>query len=124
MTRGEAKRSVRIAERIRAELMDLILRGDVRDPGAAGVIVTDVRVSDDLSHARVYVRLLDAEANESARKSAVRAMGRAAGFLRKELAARLRVRRVPDLEFHWDDVVDHAIRLESLLHEVRNGEVE
>lgn len=120
MTRSEAKRSVRIAEQIRAEVMDLLLRGDVRDPGVQGVVVTDVRVSDDLSHARVYIRLLDAEAGEPARKAAVRAMGRAGGFFRKALASRLRIRRVPELEFHWDDVVDQAMRLESLLHEVRN----
>ncbi|MBC7173820.1 MAG: ribosome-binding factor A, partial [Polyangiaceae bacterium] len=59
MAREEVKRSVRVAERIRAELMEMILRGDVHDPGIDGVLVSAVRVSDDLGYARIYLRRLE-----------------------------------------------------------------
>lgn len=119
MTDADHKRSVRVAERIRAELMDLLLRGDVHDPGARGVFVTEVKVSDDLSHAHVYLRLLDSEPSPKQRRAVVSAMGRASGFMRSKVAARLKMKRVPDLEFHWDDLVDRADRVEKLLDEIR-----
>jgi bifunctional oligoribonuclease and PAP phosphatase NrnA len=119
MTAGEQKRSVRVAERVRAELMDVLLRGEVRDPEARDVFVSEVRVTDDLSQARVYVRLLDPDAGSKRRERAVRAMEKASGFLRRRIAARMEIKRVPELRFHWDEVVDEAARIEGLLAEVR-----
>lgn len=120
MPSGEHKRADRVAERVRAELMDLLLRGKVRDPGARDVFVSDVQVSDDLSHAHVYLRLLVPEASDRRKEAAVRAMDRAAGFLRSHIASRLEAKRVPELAFHWDEVVDQARRIETLLDEVRH----
>lgn len=119
MAGDEQKRSVRVAERVRAELMEMLLRGEVRDPEVRDVFVSDVRVSDDLSQARVYVRLTDPQSGASRQKRAVRAMERASGFLRTRLADRVRMKRVPELQFHWDEVVDRATRIEGLLAEVR-----
>lgn len=120
MTSTDHKRSVRVAERIRAELMDLLLRGEVHDPGVKGAFVTDVKVSDDLSHAHVYLRLLDSEPSPKRRRAVVAAMGRASGFMRSKVAARLKMKRVPELEFHWDELVDRADRVEKLLGEIRD----
>lgn len=111
------KRSTRVGESIRAELMNILLRGQIRDPGAKDVLVSAVRLSDDLRHARVYVRTLD-EASEPRRRAVVDAMTRAAGFLRREIGQHLRLRHVPDLRFYWDDVVDTGLRMESLLSEI------
>jgi ribosome-binding factor A len=113
-----ARRPERVAERIKMELMDLLLRGAVRDPAAAGACVTDVKVSDDLGHARVYVRLLRDSVSEKAQSDAVLALNRAAGFLRKELSPRLKLKYQPDLRFFWDEGVDQAARIESLLSEI------
>ena len=57
-TPSKPKRSDRVGERIRTELMELLLRGGLRDPRARELTVTHVRVSDDLQHATVYVRLV------------------------------------------------------------------
>lgn len=119
---GDGKRAERVAERLRAELMELLLRGAVRDPDAQGVHVSSVRVSDDLSHARVYVRVLEGDPDARRRERVVAAMERAGRFLRSELAGRMRLRRMPELEFHWDDVVDKAARIEAILDEVRAEE--
>ncbi|MGD8607939.1 MAG: 30S ribosome-binding factor RbfA [Myxococcales bacterium] len=114
------RRADRVAERIRSELMDLVLRGTVRDPAVGHVVISAVRVTDDLSIARVYVRVLE-EIDADRQDAVVRALERATGFLRKELGHRLQLRHVPALEFYWDDVVDSALRIESILDEIRNG---
>ena len=112
------RRADRVAERLRGELMDLLLRGSVRDPAARGVVVSAVRMTDDLGIARIYVRVLE-EVDGEREEAVVAALERAKGFLRRELGSRLQLRHVPDLEFFWDDVVDSALRIESILDEIR-----
>lgn len=116
---GTGAREKRVAERIRADLSDMIARGDIRDPAASGVIVSAVQVTNDLSLARVYVRVLEAEPDAARKKKLLDALGRATGFLRRELAATLSLRRVPELRFAWDEGVDHASRLDEIFDEIR-----
>ena len=111
------RRADRVAEQLRSELMDLLLRGSVRDPAASNVVVSAVRMTDDLSIARVYVRVLE-EVDPDRQEAVVDALGRAKGFLRRELGQRLQLRHVPSLEFYWDDVVDSALRIEAILDEI------
>ena len=118
MTAGTGRRAERVAERIKAELAALLVRGIVRDPSAADSCVTGVKVSDDLSHARVFVRLLRAEVSEQAQERAVDALNRAAGFLRRELATVLELRHQPELRFFWDEDLDRATRIDALLSEI------
>jgi ribosome-binding factor A len=98
--------------------MELMLRGSVRDPAAKDVVVSAVRMTDDLSIARVYVRVLE-EIGSDRQDAVVEALGRASGFLRREIGQRLQLRHVPKLEFYWDEVVDSALRIESILEEIR-----
>jgi ribosome-binding factor A len=112
------RRADRVSERIRSELMELMLRGSVRDPAAKDVVVSAVRMTDDLSIARVYVRVLE-EIGSDRQDAVVEALGRATGFLRREIGQRLQLRHVPKLEFYWDEVVDSALHIESILEEIR-----
>jgi ribosome-binding factor A len=112
------RRADRVSERIRSELMELMLRGGVRDPAAKDVVVSAVRMTDDLSIARIYVRVLE-EIGSVRQDAVVEALGRASGFLRREIGQRLQLRHVPKLEFYWDEVVDSALRIESILDEIR-----
>lgn len=114
------RRAERVGERIKVELMEIVLRGDIRDPGAADCFVTDVVVSDDLSHARVYVRVLREDVREAEQRRVLAALTRAAGYLRRELASRLEIKHQPELRFHWDDGLDRAERIERLLAEIAN----
>jgi ribosome-binding factor A len=115
---GGGRRADRVAERIKVELSELLLRGTVRDPDAADACVTDVKVSDDLSHARVYVRLLRNDVSEKAQAGAIEALNRAAGFLRRELSPKLKLKYQPELRFFWDEGIDRATRIEELLSEI------
>ena len=98
--------------------MELMLRGSVRDPAAKDVVVSAVRMTDDLSIARVYVRVLE-EIDSDHQDRVVEALRRASGFLRREIGQRLQLRHVPSLEFYWDGVVDSGLRIESILDEIR-----
>jgi ribosome-binding factor A len=118
MSANVSRRSARVAERIKAELMELLIRGVVRDPEAAGVYVSGVTIGGDLKNARVYIRLTEVDASPERREAAVRALSRASGYLRKEVAPRLKLKYVPELSFHWDEHVDQVSRVEALLMEI------
>jgi ribosome-binding factor A len=111
-------RSSRLGEQIQRDLSDLI-RLEVRDPRVGQVTVTEVEVSRDLSHAKVYVTSL-AGAEEAAQT--VAALQRAAGFLRSRLAQALKARTVPELHFVYDESVERGLKLSRLIDEaVRPG---
>ena len=95
-----------------------MLARDVRDPGVGFVTITRVTVTPDLQHARIrYTSLGD----EKARTATGRALERAAPFLRRQLGSRLRLRRVPELQFFYDESVAGQDRLERLLNELHPG---
>lgn len=116
---NEVKRSTRVAERVRQELSMLLLSGSVRHPNANEIVITHVRVTDDLSLARVYVRLLDSRVSQAKQEAVVDGLVRAAGFLRAKVGKTLHMRRSPTLEFYWDEALDEARRIDTLLAEVR-----
>jgi ribosome-binding factor A len=122
MADSHGTRPARVAERIREVLMELLLAGQVKDPAVSGAVVHDVRVTNDLRHARVYVRLGEIEVDERRRERLVRGLTRASGFLRREVGSRLRIRHSPELAFFWDDTTERATRVETLLDEIRAEE--
>ncbi len=119
----EYPRSRRIAEQIQRELAE-IARDELDDPRVGPVTVSEVQVSRDLRHAVVYVSVLGADAERVA--SSVDVLNRARGFLRTQLARRMRSKRVPDLRFVHDTAFDRGARLSELIDEVgdrrRDGE--
>jgi ribosome-binding factor A len=120
--KGDGKRSQKVGDALRGELMTMLLSGEVHDPGAQNAVVSAVQLTDDLRLAKIYVRLLDIEAPEAARKSLLGALERARGFLRREIAQRLSLRYAPELRFYWDDAIDRGRDIESLLREIQSGE--
>lgn len=99
------------------ELAELLMRGKVRDPDAKDAVISGVKVTNDLSIARVYVRGLG-ELDVERQGRMVAALNRAAGFLRREIGPKLRLRRTPEISFHWDDLVDQVIGIERALIEI------
>jgi ribosome-binding factor A len=114
---GNGMRVRRVAEAVREELASLLV-SDVKDPGAAGAIITRVDLTGDLRSARVHVRLLDGGSDAERRRAVVEALGRASGMLRREVAQRLRLRSAPELRFFFDDGLDGTMRIEQLLAEI------
>ncbi|MCC7181405.1 MAG: 30S ribosome-binding factor RbfA [Acidobacteria bacterium] len=104
----------RIAEQIREELSQM-LATEVRDPGVGLVTITRVKVTADLSLARVYWTAM-AEGKE--RKDTAKALDRAAPFLRHLLSQRLTLRRVPEVKFQYDESVVAQDRIERIIQEL------
>ncbi len=112
---AQAFRPVRLGDQIRAELSDLLAR-EVHDPGVGFVTLTRVEVTPDLQIARVFYTTM---ADEAARRLTAKALGRVLPFLRRQLAGRLRLRRVPELEFRFDRSIEHQDRIERLIHDIQ-----
>ncbi|MFL6215032.1 MAG: 30S ribosome-binding factor RbfA [Blastocatellia bacterium] len=107
------RRQERLAEQIKEEV-SMIIAGEVEDPRVADVTVTDARLTPDLRYAKIYVIVLgsDKEIDES-----LAALKHAAGFIRTQLGAALRMRRTPELHFVYDNTTEAATRIEKILSE-------
>jgi ribosome-binding factor A len=107
-------RSRRIAEQIQRELADLV-RVELKDPRiAAMVTITDVEVTSDQAHAKVFFTLMgDASTIDDTKAG----LARAAGFLRTQLAQRMKLRTVPQLEFRYDPSIERGMKLSRLIDE-------
>ncbi len=110
-------RALRVSEGVRQEVAAL-LASDVRDPRAAGAVVTKVEMTSDLRSAHVRVRLLEGGDEPERRKALVGALRRASGLLRREVTRRLGLRFAPELRFDYDDGIDHTTNVERLLAEI------
>jgi len=104
-------RRARIAGDIRARLAEII-NEKVRDPRLSGVSILEVRPAPDMSYARVFFRTL------GERAAAEEGLAKAAPFLRRCLADALDLRRVPELDFRFDESPERAARVEGILAEV------
>jgi ribosome-binding factor A len=111
---SQGSRPERVADQIRSELASLLSR-EVHDPGIGFVTLTKVLVTPDLQLARVSYTVLG---DEKSRAATARALERAAPFLRRQLGARLRLRRTPELRFAYDEAVAGQDRIEQILNEI------
>jgi ribosome-binding factor A len=111
-----AHRIERVNALIRKEISELI-QYHLRDPRLDSfVAVTEVATSPDLQHARVFISCISGKKEE---QKVLEVLNAAAGFLRTELAGRVRLRRVPELSFVWDDSIEHGDRILRLIDEVK-----
>ncbi len=117
----------RVDEAIRQVLGDAVA-GDLKDPRVGFVTVTDVRTSQDLRHARVYVSVLGAAGGgvgpsaPDERELTLEGLRSAHGFLQARVAGELHLKRTPTLEFFYDDTTDRALRVEELIEEIDTHE--
>lgn len=109
-------RTARVARQIQQELSQII-EEQLKDPRVGMVTLTAVQMTPDLGLARVYFSRLG-EPEE--RQEAKAALEHAAGFLRRELGRRLRLRYLPELRFHIDDSLDRYDRISELLDAPRH----
>ena len=107
-------RPQKVADMIQRELSEL-LRREVRDPRVGMVTLTSVDVSPDFSHAKVLFTCLDPAHVEEAASG----LRRAAGFLRSQLARRLKLYSTPELRFEYDESIERGDRLHRLIDSVR-----
>lgn len=109
----EFNRTRRVSELIQRELAQLIQQ-EINDPRLGMVTVSAVKVSRELSTAKVYITLLG---NTDQRQTTLDVLNHAAGFLRRELGHRLRLRLTPALHFVYDESVSRGVELNELINE-------
>jgi len=115
-----SRRSERTGKLIQREI-SVLLERHVNDPRLAKLIsVTEVTLSPDLKHAKIFVSTLTSEiANK---QELLDGFNNASGFLRKELASHLGLKHMPELSFHYDDSIERGSRLLKLLDELSVGD--
>ena len=110
-----AHRIKRLNTLIRYEISELLQR-QVKDPRLGNfVAVTEVSISPDMKYARIFVSHMG---SEQEKQETLTALASASGFFRRELTKRLRLRRIPELSFHWDDSLERGARLLELIDRV------
>jgi ribosome-binding factor A len=111
MAKTAYKRATRVADQIRMEVADIIMR-KTKDPRVASVTVTDVEITNDLRLARVFVTTM---LNAEQEREAFAGLEKAGGFIRSELGRRLNLRYTPELVFQKDTSGPRADRILSIL---------
>jgi ribosome-binding factor A len=108
------RRSERVSEEIREEVAKIV--AELKDPRIGFVTITRVGVTPDLRTARVHVGVLG---DTTQKEKTLAGLRQAAGFIRRELGRRIRIRHVPELIFHYDQGLDATERVARLLDETR-----
>jgi len=106
---------------IRQEISELLQR-EIKDPRLNNFIaVTDVVTSPDLKYAKVFVSFIS---EQQQKQDALDALTGASNFLRKEMAKKIRLRRIPELSFHWDDSIERGSHIMNLIDQVSSPDQE
>ncbi len=104
------QRSERVAEQVRRDLADLI-RTELKDPRVGMISLTDVELTPDYAHAKVFYATLNAEHREEIEAG----LKRAAGFLRRQLGKRIHIHTLPELHFIYDSSIEQGASLSQLI---------
>ncbi len=101
------------------EQISYIIATEVKNSDINFVTITDVRVSNDLSYAKVYFTVLD----ESKISVTTKALKEASGFIRHELRDRVDIRQIPELEFVYDESIKQAEKIENIIDKLHEEEM-
>jgi ribosome-binding factor A len=105
----------RISDRVKREISEMLVTGQISDPRLTGVFITDVKVDRELSFANIFVSAIDGEGSSEA---ILEGLDHASGFLRSTLAKRIELRSFPRLRFFWDSTPEKAEKIERLIDSI------
>lgn len=103
----------RVKEQIMREMAELVRTG-LKDPRAGFITINEVEVTRDYSHATIYYTVLD----DSTREITAEALEHAKGFLRSELSKRIKLFRIPELHFEYDESIERGMSISHLIDKV------
>lgn len=106
-------RRLRLAERIKAEVGDVLRR--LKDPRLGFASVVSVDLSGDLRHARIFISVLG---DDASKRATMAALEHAKGHVRSEVGRRVRMRHTPEIQFVLDESIEHGARISRLLREM------
>ncbi len=116
----KVKRSLRVSELMKREICDIIAN-KVRDRLVKNIIITHVKLSDDLKYSKIYYRYINDNLNQAKLASALE---RVTKFIRLEIANRIALRSVPEIHFCYDSGMDEALKIDRLLEKIKDEQTE
>ena len=100
------------------EHISQIIRTEIKDERIQFVTVTAVKITNDLSFAKVYVTVL----NDEMRDTVLKQLNKASNFIERELSKRIEIRKMPNITFVYDESIEYANNIESIIEDTRNHE--
>jgi ribosome-binding factor A len=113
-----SRRPERVSGLLLETVADILLR-EVKDPRVSGVILTTASISPDLGEARIFFRTLGSPPHHPDRTEVEAGLKSASAYIRRQIAGRLQLRRIPQLRFLYDTSIDQANHMESLFQQAR-----
>lgn len=107
----------RVGEQIKKELSQ-ILQSELKDPRIGFITITGVDVTNDFSLAKIYLSVMGTDEQKS---GTLKALSSATGFIRSELGKRIRLRKIPELQFTFDTSIEYGSKIDQLLHKINEG---
>ncbi|HDC9991462.1 TPA: 30S ribosome-binding factor RbfA [Staphylococcus aureus] len=107
-------RAERVGEQMKKELMDII-NNKVKDPRVGFITITDVVLTNDLSQAKVFLTVLG---NDKEVENTFKALDKAKGFIKSELASRMRLRIMPELMYEYDQSIEYGNKIERMIQDL------
>ncbi|BFL67987.1 MULTISPECIES: 30S ribosome-binding factor RbfA [Staphylococcus] len=107
-------RAERVGEQMKQEIMDIV-NNKVKDPRVGFLTITDVELTNDLSHAKVYLTVLGSNKEID---NTFKALEKAKGFIKSELGSRMRLRIIPDLTFEYDKSIEYGNKIERMIQDL------
>ena len=107
-------RAERVGEHMKQEIMDIV-NNKVKDPRVGFLTITDVELTNDLSHAKVYLTVLGSNKEID---NTFKALEKAKGFIKSELGSRMRLRIIPDLTFEYDKSIEYGNKIERMIQDL------
>lgn len=107
-------RAERVGEQMKQEIMDIV-NNKVKDPRVGFLTITDVELTNDLSHAKVYLTVLGSNKEID---NTFKALEKAKGFIKSELGSRMRLRIIPDLTFEYDKSIEYGNKIERIIQDL------
>lgn len=112
-------RVTRIADRIKEEISEMLVTGQINDPRLTHIFITDVTVDRELMYANIFVSSIE---GKDASQTILDGLESASGFLRSVLSKRVELRNFPKLRFFWDETPERAERIERLIDSISESQ--
>ncbi|MBQ2873358.1 MAG: 30S ribosome-binding factor RbfA [Bacilli bacterium] len=97
------------------EEISKIIHTEIKDNGVSFVTITDVRITNDLSFAKIYFTTLDND-----REKVLKSLNKARGFIRTSLCDRVKIRKMPEIQFVYDESIEYGKKIEDIIERINN----
>jgi len=114
------KRAIRVGELLKEEISQIVLR-EMKDPRIGFVSITDVEVSGDLRHAKVFISVYG---DDKEKEETLEGLQQAQGYVRKLVGERVKIHHIPEIIFRYDDSIENGVHISKLIKDLKqSGEI-